>query len=365
MLFGLCVNPGVDDFLVREIAGAAEDAGALVGDAVLLRLPALPLGLLAGAVLDAATQSGGLYLLLALFGAGQAYLLLIGAVLRGRGRMRPQAVLLSLHMSAIAVGSILAALVTHSVVWVAAVYATATAVILVLGYVLLTQLGIRPRYGWRPARWARLARASVAFGLTLVGVLLLDRQALLFVGTLRGPADAAWFGSVYNLALALSNVPMAALPVMTRLARRSTAELAPVARDLVRYTVMLGVFAAAALYVLAPVLVPRLFGPDYEPSVPVLQIVAFSIPPWFLTLVLISILEAAHRQRSGAVSVLQALAVATPLVLLATWLFGLEGAAVAYVGAHVVLAALLLRRTLQTLGTPATRRVVPGVVAHG
>jgi O-antigen/teichoic acid export membrane protein len=364
MLFGLCVNPGVDDFLVREIAGAPEDAGALVGDAVLLRLAALPLGLLAGAALDAATQAGGMYLFLAVFGAGQAYLLLMGAILRGRRRMRQQALLLSLHMGMIGVGTIGAALLTHSVVWVAAVYAAATVVALVQGYVLLARLGIRPRYRWRPARLTRLVRASVAFGVTLVGVLLLDRQTLLYLDLMRGHADAAGFGSVYNLALALSHVPMAAaaaaLPVMTRLARQSAPDFEIVARNLVRYTVMLAIAAAAALHLLAPMLVPRLFGPDYEPAVPVLRIVAFSIPPWFLSLVLITVLEAAHQQRSGALSVLQALVVASPVAVLAIWLFGLQGAAVAYVGGHVVLMVLLLGRTQQMLRRQLSLR--PGVV---
>jgi O-antigen/teichoic acid export membrane protein len=254
-------------------------------------------------------------------------------------------------------------------------YTGSTAIALGVGYVLLLRIGIRPHYGWRVAGWARLARASLSFGVTLVGVLLLDRQALVWLGLLGDQANAGWFSSVYNLVLALSNLPMAAaavaLPHMARLAQRNLAELDRFASYLLRCTIVVSVPLAAALHVLAPVVVPRLFGPDYEPSMWVLQLIALSIPAMFITLVLISILEAVDRQASCAAGVLQSLLVASPVVLLATWRFGLEGAAVGYVVSHVVLAAILMWRTQQALRAiglrPAWRNLLwptPGV-AHG
>ncbi len=93
VLFALCVNPGMDDLLVRDIARAEErQLGWLVGDAILLRSPAIPLGLLGGLLADIFTHTGGLYLCLGIYGAGHAYLLLVGAILRGRGHVHTQAV---------------------------------------------------------------------------------------------------------------------------------------------------------------------------------------------------------------------------------------------------------------------------------
>jgi O-antigen/teichoic acid export membrane protein len=221
----------------------------------------------------------------------------------------------------------------------------------------------------------RQAHACVAFGVTLVGLLLLDRQALVWLALLRDHTDAGLFSSVYNLTLALTNLPMVAaavaLPHMARSAQHSPAELRRVAAHMLRLTLLTGVLLAAALHILAGPVVLYLFGPEYEPSASVLRVIAFSIPPFFLTFVLISILEAADRQKSCAAAVLQALAVATPIALVAVWRFGLEGAAVGYVAAHVLLAALLAWRTLGVLDARTLRHglrtlLAPGTgVAHG
>jgi len=370
VLFALCVNPGMDDLLARDVARAHEQQlGWLVGDAILLRSPAVPLGLIGGLLADTFSESRGLYLCLGVYGAAHAYLLLIGAVLRGRGHVHAQAVLLSGHMITIAVASIVGCLLTGSVVLVAAVYAAASAAAVAVGYILLRRVGIHPQYAWRADAWTRQARASLAFGATLVGLLLLDRQALVWLALLRDHTDAGWFSSVYNLALALTNLPMVAaavaLPHMARLAQRSPAELRRVAAHMLRVTFLAGIVLAGALHMLAGPLVLFLFGPEYEASVPVLRVIAFSVPPFFLTFVLISILESADRQKSCAAAVLQALAMATPIVVVAVWRSGLEGAAVGYVAAHVVLATLLAWRTLQVLDARGMRHGLRALLAPG
>lgn len=376
VLFALCVNPGMDDLLARDIARAPErQLGWLVGDAILLRSPAIPLGLLGGLLADTFTQTSGLYVYLGVYAAGHAYLLLIGAILRGRGHVHTQAVLQSAHMITIAIASIVGCVLTHSVVLVALVYAIATAVAVAVGYLLVVHTGIRARYAWRNGDWTRQAVASFGFGVTLVGLLLLDRQTLVWLALLRDQTDAGWFGSVYNLALALTNLPMVAaavaLPHMARVAQRSQAELRRVATLILRVTLVAGIVLAAALHVLAGPVVLFLFGPEYQASASVLGVIALSLPPFFLTFVLISILEAADQQRSCATAVVQALAVATPIAFVAVWRFGLEGAAVGYVAGHVLLATLLAWRTLQVLdprsmGHGLRTLLLPGPgVAHG
>jgi O-antigen/teichoic acid export membrane protein len=370
VLFALCVNPGMDDLLARDIARTENrQLGWLVGDAILLRSPAVPLGLLGGLLADTFTHTGGLYLCLGVYGAGHAYLLLVGAILRGRGQVHTQSVLLSTHMVTVAVSSIVGALLTHSVVLVAAVYAIATGGAAAVGYLLLVRTGVRPTYAWRTSDWTRQARACVAFGVTLAGLLLLDRQTLVWLALVRDHTDAGLFSSVYNLALALTNLPMVAaavaLPHMARSAPRGPAELRRVAAHMLRFTLLSGVTLAAALHILAGPLVFYLLGPEYERSASVLRVIALSLPPFFLTFVLISILEAADRQKSCAAAVLQALAAATPITLAAVWRFGLDGAAVGYVATHVLLAALLAWRTLGVLDARTKRHGMRTLFAPG
>src|SRR5262249_37644927 len=235
--------------------------------------------------------------------------------------------------------------------------------------------GLRPRYGWRIGAWTRQGRACLTFGVTLVGLLLLDRQTLVWLALVRDHTDAGWFSSVYNLALALTNLPMVAaavaLPHMAQLAHGNPAELRRLAAHLLRCTLVIGVALAAALHFLAAPLVLFLFGPEYAPSVSVLRVIAFSVPPFFLTFSLVSILEAADRQRSCATAMLQALVAATPIILIAVWQFGLAGAAIGYVAAHVLLATLLAWRVLRVLDGRSMRQglrvlLVPGPgVANG
>jgi O-antigen/teichoic acid export membrane protein len=95
-------------------------------------------------------------------------------------------------------------------------------------------------------------------------------------------------------------------------------------------------------------------------------VLALSLPAWFLTLVLISTLEAMDRQRSAAASVVLAGAASAPLTLIVAGQWGLVGSAVAYVAAHLVLSLLLLQRVAGGVGWVVVRRgVLRPVLAGG
>jgi O-antigen/teichoic acid export membrane protein len=361
MVFALCVNFGVDDWLVREIARAPEDADELVGHAALLRLAAVPVGLVGALSLGLTGHTSWLLIIwLAAYGVLHSYVLLVCAVFRGRGRQRVQAILLSTQMALIAAASIAASWLTGSVVLVAAGYAGASALTLAIGHGLLLRERVRPRYQWRPDVWAHLLRTGLPFWLTLQGLLVLDRLAIVSVAVLCDATTLGWFGVDYNLVLALTNVPFAAVaavfPLLARTAERSPAMLGRMVSDLIRYTTMLGLALAASLYVLAPLLIPTVFGASYEASVPALRLLSLSVPALFLTVLLINVLEAADHQRSCATGMLQTLVLAAPLCFMATQRWGLEGASLAYVVTHLALAVSLLERTSQVVGWAGIRR---------
>ena len=361
MFFALCVNFGVDDWLVREIVRAPEETDELVGHAALLRLVAVPVGLVGVLSLGLASHTSWLLTIwLAVYGVLHSYMLLVCAVFRGRGRERSQAMLLSTQMALIAAASIAAIWITGSIVFVAAGYASASAVSLAIGYVLLLRERVRPRYQWRPAVWAQLLRTGLPFWLTLQGLLALDRLAIVSVVVWCDATTLGWFGVAYNLVLALMNVPMAAVaaafPLLTRTAERSPVMLDRMVSDLIRYSMVVSLAAAASLYILAPVLIPAVFGASYEPTVPALRLLALSVPALFLNVVLVNVLEAADRQSSCAAGMLYALGVAAPLCFIVTQRWGLEGASLAHVVAHLALATTLVERTARVVSWSAVRR---------
>jgi O-antigen/teichoic acid export membrane protein len=158
------------------------------------------------------------------------------------------------------------------------------------------------------------------------------------------------------------------MPHMARLAHSDPGELRRLALHLLRIAVGIAVLLTVALTVFAEPLVLLLFGSEYAVSAGVLRIVVLSVPPFFATFILIGILEAVDQQNGCAMAMLQALAVATPVAGIAVWRFGIDGAAVAYVVAHVVLTALLLWRSRDVLRARQTGdalRLARRGVAHG
>jgi O-antigen/teichoic acid export membrane protein len=354
-VFAVAAHFGVDDLLVKDVARRGPDqSAALIGNAILLRLAAIPFGLAITAVLVLRDPgNAALYSLLAVYGVLHSYLLLMCAVARGRGQPRTQALLLSLQMTLIAATSVAASWLNSSVTLVAVGYAVSTALTVLVGFRLVLRSSARLRLTWElPA----LVRAGAPFGVTLVGFLVLDRLALLAVASLRSDVETGWFSAAYGLVLTLTNLPMAAAGAAYPLLARNPKEAPRVTGDLLRYTLLAGLGLAIALYGAAPLLVPLLFGPRFEPAIEPLKVLAVSLPPFFVSLVLIVFLEATDHQRACATAIVQTLLIAAPLTLLGTWQWGLGGAAVAYVATHGLLVLTLAERVY---------RRVPRRVAYG
>jgi len=366
VVFSACAGLGFDDLVVREIARATPASAHLLGDAFALRLLALPAaGLGALGLTLTHPEHGALYPALLVYGFLYSYLLLICSVLRGRRRMGRQSLLLAVQVLLAGGGSVLAAHATGDATLVAIAYPLATAVSLGLGQALLRREGVRPAWRWRPSVWRSQLGAALPFGATMIGFLLYDRLALLCVAAVDGQAATGWFGAAHNLILVLTNLPaivmLAAFPGLARAARAEPTTVGPTAAGLARLAVVVGLVAAAALYLLAPTIVGLLFGPDYEPSIGVLRTLALGVPAFFLSIVLATVLEAIDRQRTCALAVGGTLLLAAPGVLAATWLWGYRGGAAAYLAAHLLLAGALAYALWRALAPPAGEPARPAL----
>ena len=357
-VFAICANLGMDDLIVREVARDPDAGAILLGDALILKLLALTAGALGTLALSLARpQEGPLYLFLLLYATLFSYVLLVCAICRGRRQMALQSLLLGTNVLLIAVTSATAAHLTGRAATVAAGYALAATASLGIGYALLRRLRAVPRLDWRPERWRIVLRTALPFAMTLFGLLAFDRLALVAVTVVQGHTAAGWFGAGYNVVLGLTTVPglavVAIFPVLSRTAnerRGDGAATGLVAAPLILFAAGSGVVLAAALALLAPVVVPRVFGDAYLPSVAVLQAMAPGLPGLFLTLALTSVLEATDRQGAGAAAVGAALLIAVPVCVVATQRWGLVGAAAAYDLSYTLLAGITLVLVGRTLG---------------
>lgn len=364
-LFGVCANFGLDDLLVREISRAPGQAASLIGDQLLLRLATLPLAGL-GAIVLAVTinpQHAALYAWFALYAVLHACLLVMCGAFRGLGRPREHALLLSLQMLFVAPASIAASWLAQSIDLAAAGFAVGTVAALGVGYARLRGAALRPHFAWRPRTLSSLLRTSLSFGLVLLGLLLHDRLVFVWVALTQDPRTTGWFGAAYNLVLAVSSIAMAAsaaaYPVLALdHHQRQRAAFIRLTTTLVGATLVLGVAAAAVLHVAAPILVPLLFGSTYAASIPILEVVAWALPTFSVSLVLINVLEAADRQRACAIAIGQALIVSAPVCWIGIGLWGVQGAAIGYVIGHAVLASSLAWRTWPALERASVSQLV-------
>jgi O-antigen/teichoic acid export membrane protein len=106
---------------------------------------------------------------------------------------------------------------------------------------------------------------------------------------------------------------------------------------------------AGALYLLAPTIM-TMFAAEYAPAATILRVLAWSLPPLFATSILLNVLETIDQARLCAVLLGKCLLISTPVVIIGTLWGQTLGATWSYVGAHVLLASVLL----QTL-----RRFIP------
>jgi PST family polysaccharide transporter len=356
-------NLGLDEYIAREVARGQAGQSSTLGDALILKLLAVPAGALGILVCAAALpQAMPLALCLLLYSLLQSYLLLICAIFRGLERMEMQAFLLGLQILLIAAGTLVAVQSTHQTLAVAACYLPATAATLVIGYALLVRHGPRPHYRWQPAAWRSLLRTAFPFGLNFVGALLYDRLALVMITVGSGAVAAGWFNAACTIILALASIPAlllaAVYPRLAVAARGDRRTVAALASGLTRYTLIIGLALALALEVLAATIVPVLYGRQYLPAVALLGVLAWSLPGIFLTVTLVGVLEANDRQWSCALGIGGALLAAIPGSLAAARLWGYPGATASYMICHLALAGIMVGLVSRAVGWDSVKRTL-------
>jgi O-antigen/teichoic acid export membrane protein len=310
--------------------------------------PWLQLGVLAVLILYFALSGWGEFLGVALRCRGarvQEGVLLL--VLRGSG--------LALAAGALAAGA--------GFVGLAGALALSTAPGLVVGTWLLERHPpLVPGTDAPVSRVLRAAAPLAAYG----GLLLLSpRVEFLVLRGMRGDYETGLYLTALNVLWPLSLVPSAvasgAMPALTREAlageglvrRRTAATLALFAAP-----------AAVGLVIVAPALVPFVFGADFAPASAWLRIMALALVPMFINGLVMWALVAADRAALLPRLVGARIAVAFVLALVLVPRFGATGAAVGFVFAEVLLLVVGLRACAAArFPVPVLRGVVVALIA--
>ena len=203
--------------------------------------------------------------------------------------------------------------------------------------------------GVRRIRLISPYRGSLGFGLTSTATSLatLDAPTIAAIG---GSVAAGHYGAVARwvnpLNLVSSAFVQAALPVLT--AEPSTRSAMRRLRSGGWLLAASWVFAAATA-ALSPWMVPRLLGPGYEHSAPVLALLALSTIPSGISQVALTMLQARGRENAAAGRMLVAVFTQLLSIGIGSAILGGAGAAVGVLGAQVMLVLLLIREVLHLL----------------
>lgn len=225
--------------------------------------------------------------------------------------------------------------------------------------------GFKRRYGVARPRGVDLARWS-RFGLSFFGIqltqLLTLRADQFLLGALASVAAVGTYSLAASLSEAVALCATAAGIVVFADAARGVADRARFLQQL-SLLVGIGSIAAVGLGATASFFLARVFGPQYEPAIPMLQILLLGTPGLLVTRLVVSRLCGIDRPGAGTAAAAIGMAVTIALDLLLIPRFGGTGAAAASAVGYTTGAAAALLLLLRS--RDETRALMPAPAGIG
>ncbi len=169
-------------------------------------------------------------------------------------------------------------------------YAVAAGISTLTSYVFLLR-DARPR-AFRPALLLATLRGGFSVFLMRIGIAMHTTGNTFLMGVLASPAQVAFFAAGEKLsrpaAWLLHPINTALLPRLSELVGHSPDAASRMAGISLMTMLGLGLAFGLALGVAAPWLIPLMYGPGFEPAMPVLRVMALLVPLVVLNGVLVS-----------------------------------------------------------------------------
>jgi O-antigen/teichoic acid export membrane protein len=216
-----------------------------------------------------------------------------------------------------------------------------------------------PRPKMRPplSESLRMVRLSFPFAINMAALNVIPRFDLTIVAAFSTVA-ASYYAIGERVIFAIIIVPtVAGMALYPFLAREESA-----ARSAIRAASIMalaGALFAAVGAAVAPILLPALFGPDYDKSIEITRIMLIALPFMFASNALIPGLYSSGRERRLFGVTAPAALIGSVGVLVGQLLFGVEGAAIAFVGRQVLFAGALLGLSISRHPAGAGKRPTP------
>ncbi len=353
-VFGIFIDIGLSQVLIRETAKQQEKAGEYLSATIALKLLTACIAYAAALVyvriFDYTSLTRSLVTLTGLIMILDSFTLTFYAIFRGHQRLQYEAigtVLNKILVIAVGVFGLSRGLGVRFVVL--AILAGSIFNFFFSFAFLIKKLGFRPLPRWNSSTLRFLGKIAIPFAIAGVFVTVygyLDQLLLsnpLLVGE-RGPSFVGWYGTAYKLAFALQFVPAAVaaaiFPAMSAYFVSSKELLAKTFNRAMFYLLIISVPLAVGIFVLADTIILKAYKKAFEASIIPLQILIVSIVFVFLNYPVGYLLNATDRQTRNTVhiGIVMVLNLVLNLLLIPRYTF--IGAAVASTISSVVLLSL-------------------------
>ncbi len=148
--------------------------------------------------------------------------------------------------------------------------------------------------------WKDTMKESIPFGIVAVSLTIYFFITTVMISVMAGETAVGFYNVAFKLIfffLSLYSVYMTAIfPVMSSLYKKSRESLKLTFDKSFKYTLMVSLPLCAAITILAPKIIVLCFGPQYTPSIFVLQILIWALIFLFLNAVSINFLGSVNRQ---------------------------------------------------------------------
>jgi O-antigen/teichoic acid export membrane protein len=193
-----------------------------------------------------------------------------------------------------------------------------------------------------PREWRGMLRDILPYSAAVVLAVIYFRVAQVMTSVLSSATQTGYFGVSFRILESVTGVPpllvSTALPILARSAQNDPDRFDYAGRRLVETMLLAGIGVALALFLGAEFAVDLVAGPEFEPSVDVLRILAFALMGTFVIAArgysLLSLGRLRSMLISNAVAFVVVLAAGIPLISA----HGAIGAAIALLAAELALA---------------------------
>jgi O-antigen/teichoic acid export membrane protein len=288
--------------VVKEIAADPSKGSELIGVGVVVRLLTFPISVGIATFYGLAMHFHGDRLIVIVLAGVVAGCLLLGEIfqagLQATERMSYLAYTDILNKAAVSVLGIMVALAGGGAIGIVILSAVIAFLTVVLNFLWLrSYFTIVFRMTWPKIR-AYLAQSGVYWGAAIVFTfyLWIDTTMLSIMSPIQ---VVGWYGVPTKLWGALMFIPTilvtAWAPRMAAAFAQSPERLREVARTPVELMIMLSLPVGVGMAMVAQPLISTLYGPAFQPSVVIMEIIAFTTLPTYLNTIASQILTAANR----------------------------------------------------------------------